>query len=182
MGSPFKRQKSAGMVFGNRMSAAEFRIVQLGAIPGKKKKGPAKPRPLPSPVDDIADLPAGPRVIVPFPPIQLSPNWRGHWKELANVTAAYRRECWALALQAKLAIPDYAADGGPLFVQIDFFPPNRANRDDDNVPASFKAGRDGIADALKTNDNRFRTTPVLHTEPRSCVVVTLVDPAEGELA
>lgn len=164
------------------MSAAEFRTVQLGAVPGKKKKRPAKPRPLPASIADITDLPAGSRVVVPFPPVELSPNWRGHWREKSNATANYRRTCWALALEAKLAIPDYAADGRKIVVQIDFFPPNRASRDDDNVPSSFKAGRDGIADALKTDDNRFRTIPILRTEPRSCVVFTLIDNPEGELA
>lgn len=163
-----------------------------GAIWGKpnggwgkpKKKGKAKapaPRPDPKPIDDIAGLPAGPRVILPFPPVELSPNWRGHWSKKSPVTKNYRRLCWALALEAKLKVPAYAGAYGPIHVQIDFFPPNRAARDDDNVPASFKAGRDGIADALRTDDARFVTTPILHDDPRSCVVVTLIPPP-GEAA
>lgn len=139
------------------------------------KKAPARPRPDPKPIDDITDLPAGPRVIVPFPPVELSPNWRGHWTVKTNATKNYRRTCWALALQAKLKIPAYAADGGRIHVRIDFFPPNNARRDDDNVPASFKAGRDGIADAMKCDDARFKTETVLRTEPRSCVVFTLIE-------
>jgi len=83
-------------------------------------------------------------------------------------------------------VPDYAADGGPITVRLDFFPPSRAKRDDDNVPASFKAGRDGVADALRCDDARFRTITVLHAEPRSCVVFSLIGPgqigAEGVLA
>lgn len=141
----------------------------------KTKRKPA-PRPDPKPIDDIDGLPDGPRVILPFPPVELSPNWRGHWSDKSPVTKTYRRLCWALALEAKLKVPDYAQADGPIFVQIDFFPPSRASRDDDNVPASFKAGRDGIADALRTDDARFRTTPILHTETRSCVVVTLIQP------
>jgi len=141
----------------------------------KKAKRPPTPRPDPKPVDDIPDLPAGPRVIVPFPPVELSPNWRGHWSKKSPVAKTYRRLCWALALEAKLKVPAYAAGGGKIAVRLDFFPPTRASRDDDNVPASFKAGRDGIADALKCDDARFQTTNVLHDEPRSCVVVTLID-------
>lgn len=37
-----------------------------------------------------------------------------------------------------------------------------------------------IRDALKCDDARFRTVPVLRAEPRACVVVTLVDPDQGE--
>ena len=156
-----------------------------GTKPKKAKRAP-KPRPDPKPVDDIADLPAGAdvlgRVIVPFPPVELSPNFRGHYMKISPVKKVYRRLCWALALEAKLKVPAYAGKDGKIAVRLDFFPPNRASRDDDNVPASFKAGRDGIADAMKCDDARFVTTNVQHTEPRSCVVVTLIVPhgAEGE--
>lgn len=141
--------------------------------PKKAARAP-RPRPDPKPIGDIADLPPGPRVIVPFPPVELSPNWRGHWSKVLKVKKAYRRLCWALALEAKLKVPSYAGKDSKIAVRLDFFPPDRASRDDDNVPASFKAGRDGIADALKCDDARFETTNVLRSEPRSCVVVTLV--------
>lgn len=142
---------------------------------GKAKRAP-RPRPDPKPIDDIVGLPAGPRVIVPFPAVELSPNWRGHWSKKSPIAAAYRKTCWALALEAKLKVPDYAGKDGKIYVQIDFFPPNRNSRDDDNVPASFKSGRDGVADAMRVDDARFVTTPVQHEEPRSCVVVTLITP------
>ena len=141
------------------------------------RKAPARPRPDPQPIDDIQGLPAGQRVVVPFPPVELSPNARGHWSKSSKVKKAYRRLCWALALEAKLKVPAYAGTDGKITVRLDFFPPDRSRRDDDNVPASFKSGRDGIADALKCDDARFQTTNVLHTEPRSCVVVTLVEGA-----
>ena len=149
-----------------------------------KPRRPPKLRPDPRPVDDIADLPAGDqvlgRVIVPFPPVQLSPNWRGHWAKKSPVAKAYRQMCWALALEAgfgRVTLP-----AGAVAVRLDFFPPDRQARDDDNVPASFKAGRDGIADALKCDDARFRTTTVLRSEPRSCVVVTLIASSAGVAA
>jgi crossover junction endodeoxyribonuclease RusA len=141
----------------------------------KPKKKPSRPRPDPKPIDDITDLPAGQRVIVPFPPVELSPNWRGHYQPRARAAKVYRNACWALALQAKLKVPDYAQDGRKIRIRIDFFPPSRASRDDDNVPASFKAGRDGIADAMKCDDARFKTENVLRDEPRSCVVFTILE-------
>lgn len=143
--------------------------------PAAKAKRAPRPRPDPKPVDDIAGLPAGPRVIVPFPPVEMSPNARGHWSKKSKPAKDYRRLCWALALEAKLKVPAYAGTDGKIAVRLDFFPPDRARRDDDNVPASFKAGRDGIADALKCDDARFQTTNVFHDEPRSCVVVTLIE-------
>lgn len=164
---------------GGRITAAEYRVGAAGpeqiAPATKKVKRTRRPRPDPKPIDDIQGLPAGPRVIVPFPPVELSPNWRGHWSKKSPVTKAYRRLCWALALEAGLKVPAYAAGGDQIAVRLDFFPPDRNSRDDDNIPASFKAGRDGIADALKCDDARFQTTPILHSEPRSCVVVTLID-------
>lgn len=144
----------------------------------KKRKAP-KPRPAPKPIDDIVGLPAGPRVILPFPPVELSPNWRGHWRPKSTATKNYRRDCWALALGAKLKVPEYAGADGLIFIRLDFFPPSLRQLDDDNAPAAFKAGRDGIADALKVDDKRFKTDPHLHTEPRSCVVVTLINPPKG---
>lgn len=134
-----------------------------------------KPRPEPKPLDGVV-LPDGAlgKVVVPFPPVELSPNFRGHWSKVSKVKKAYRRLCWALALSAKLKVPAYAGKDGTVFVRLDFFPPTRASRDDDNTPASFKAGRDGIADALKCDDARFRTTNVMREEPLSCVVVTLI--------
>ena len=161
----------------------------------KRARARSRPRPAPRGVDDLpgliaADLTAGQsivgQVILPFPPVELSPNWRGHWSTHTSAAREYRRMCWALALEAKLRVPDYAGADGVIHIRLDFFPPSRARRDDDNVPASFKAGRDGVADALRCDDARFRTITVLHAEPRSCVVFSLIGPgqigAEGVMA
>ncbi len=146
----------------------------------KRSGSNAKPRPDPLPIDDIASLPSGPdilgRVIVPFPPAALSPNARGHWSKKARAAKPYRYWCMVMALKARLKVPAYAGTDGKIAVRLDFFPPDRTSRDDDNVYGSFKAGRDGIADAMKCDDGRFQTTNVLHDEPRSCVVVTLIAP------
>lgn len=152
---------------------------------GKRARKPAVKAPaLPRPVDDI-DLPAGPqvlgRVICPYPPAILNPNNRAHWSKKRPVAKAYRRECWAVALAAGLhlkTLPD-----GKIRVRLDFFPPDAARRDDDNAAASFKAGRDGIADAMKVDDSRFATSPEFHPEARACVVVTIMasDAQAGDL-
>lgn len=144
----------------------------------KKKRTAAKPRPAPKPIDDIPGMPRGQQIVCGWPPVELSPNARVHWSVERRVAAAYHRDCWALALAAKIHIP---ADG-PIRLQLDFFPPDRRRRDDDNPEAAFKHGRDGIAAALKVDDSRFRiVAKVWHEEPRACVVVTVLD-QEGVLA
>jgi crossover junction endodeoxyribonuclease RusA len=167
-----------------RKSAAIWGVNSKGAAKATKRaRRRSRPRPGPGRLDDIAGLiPASEtlgQVILPVPPVELSPNWRGHWSAHSAAVREYRRACWALALEAKLRVPDYAGAGALIYIKLDFFPPNRAARDDDNVPASFKAGRDGVADALACDDARFRTITQMHEEPRSCVVFSLIQPPEG---
>lgn len=115
--------------------------------------------------------PAGQRVICDWPPNILSVNSRAHWSKSAGPRKAYRQACWALALQAKLVVP---ADG-PISVRLDMFPPTRGN-DDDNAEGRFKAGRDGIAEALRVDDNRFKVAAHLHpSRPLGCMVFTILE-------
>lgn len=90
---------------------------------------------------------------LPWPPKELSPNARKHWSVVARHKKLYRHTCWALTLAARPRI-DWV---GPVYLWIELIPPDRRHRDDDNMVAAFKAARDGIADALGINDNRFRT-------------------------
>lgn len=92
-------------------------------------------------------------ICLPWPPKELSPNARIHWAKKAKITKAYRAAAHALTKQAGLVAPD---DGRILLV-LEFVPPDRRHRDDDGCLASFKAGRDGIADALRIDDKRFVT-------------------------
>ncbi len=96
------------------------------------------------------------RITLPWPPKDLSPNARVHWSKKSKAAKAYRKACWALCKEAGLMSP---AHDGPLHLWLDFYPPCNRKHDDDNLTASFKAGRDGIADALGVDDNRF----VCHT-------------------
>lgn len=40
-------------------------------------------------------------------------------------------------------------------LSLTFCPPDRRKRDDDNLVAAFKAGRDGIAQAMGIDDHRL---------------------------
>lgn len=96
-----------------------------------------------------------------FPPKELNPNRRLHWAAKAKFAKAYRLECFIIAREAKAAV-DWDGD---IHLFIDFWPPDKRARDDDNTAASFKSGRDGLADALGVDDVRFRTHPYLHRMP-----------------
>ena len=57
-----------------------------------------------------------------------------------------------------------ASQYGPLqataaTVRVTFSPPGNYGYDDDNLMASIKAYRDGIADGLRVNDRIFRMGP-----------------------
>ena len=111
------------------------------------------------------------RVTFPFPPKELSPNSRLHWAKRAKAVKSYRQECMIIARNAGLRV-DWP---GQVHLWVTFFRPNRRRYDDDGLFSRFKAGRDGIADALGIDDNRFLYRPYLHDEvrPGGEVVVAL---------
>ena len=102
--------------------------------------------------------------MLPWPPADLSPNKRLHWARRAKAAKAYRESCYWLTVSA-------IADGltvnweGDIHLWLTFVPPDRRTRDDDNMIASFKSGRDGVAQALDVNDKRFRLHPWVSDQP-----------------
>lgn len=88
--------------------------------------------------------------LLPWPPRELSPNARKHHQAVVKIKKAYRYECCTIARQQEPKVKD-----GKLHLFITFFPPDRRRRDDDNCIASFKSGRDGLADALGIDDSLF---------------------------
>jgi len=55
-------------------------------------------------------------------------------------------------MQAKWVLPEE----GKIRLEIEFYPPDKRKRDQDNMIGSFKAGQDGLADAWNINDNRIK--------------------------
>jgi len=110
-------------------------------------------------------------VVLPWPPKALSPNARVHWAVKSKAAAAYKAACWALCKQAGMVAPPHKK----IALWLDFVPPNRRRRDDDNLVASFKSGRDGLADALGIDDKRFRTFPFVSDDIGGFVRVRLTD-------
>jgi len=104
---------------------------------------------------------------LPWPDRVLHPNARPHWRVLAQARKVARASACVLARAAGFdrewakSLPE-----GRLHLWIDFYPPDKRRRDDDGLLAAFKASRDGIADALGIDDNRFRSRPFLRDEVR----------------
>ena len=103
---------------------------------------------------------AGNVVTLPWPPKGLSPNARTHWRAKAPIAKAYKQACWALTLEAGVVVPD----SPKLALWLDFVPPDKRHRDDDNIIAAFKSGRDGVALALGIDDKRFRCYPYVRDD------------------
>lgn len=106
----------------------------------------------------------------PWPPKPLWSNDRSpRWKK-AKATQVYRQTCFALALEQSVHKRKWPA--GTINVHLTFHP--MGEPDDDNLEAAFKAGRDGIADAMKVNDKNFKVTREIgHKVKGGCVVVRI---------
>jgi crossover junction endodeoxyribonuclease RusA len=90
---------------------------------------------------------------LPWPPADLLPNKRLHWTKKSKAAKQYRAACYYTAVQQRAAPWLFEGD---IDLDLEFFPPDRRKRDDDGMIAAFKSGRDGLADALKIDDNRFK--------------------------
>jgi len=106
---------------------------------------------------------------LPWPPKGLSPNPRLHWAAKSKLTKAYKEVCWALCKQAGMVAPDSQR----IALWLDVYPPDRRARDDDNIIASFKAGRDGLALALGIDDKRFVLRPFVKDQIGGFIKVRL---------
>lgn len=86
---------------------------------------------------------------LPWPPKELTPNARrrNHWRVTQRHAKQYRADC-AWIVKANRA-------RGTL-LSVTFRPPDKRRRDDDGMIGAFKAGRDGVADALGCDDHGFR--------------------------
>ena len=93
-------------------------------------------------------------IIFPFPPPILFPNHKSHWAVKARAVKSYRAN---IAWITRASV-DWIDGKGDIPILLVFCPPDRRRRDRDGLLSSFKAGLDGIADALQVDDYRFRPT------------------------
>lgn len=99
-------------------------------------------------------------ISLPWPDPRLTPNSkrRKHWRSYQGVIRDARALAWGITLEAvPVALREaLAASDGHIPMTITFYPPDRRHRDDDGMIGAFKHARDGIADALKVDDRRFK--------------------------
>ena len=91
------------------------------------------------------------RIVLPWPPSELSPNKRQHWAQLAKAKKLYRAVC---ATQARLQGLDHMAVSA-VHLKLTFTPPTRRRFDLDNLLARMKSGLDGLADVIGVDDSRW---------------------------
>lgn len=103
-------------------------------------------------------------VVLSWPARVLHPNARPHWAVKAKAAKKARNQGKLAALECgwnRMQLPD-----GRLHLWIDFYPPDHRRRDDDGLLTCMKPYRDGLADALGIDDNRFVSHPYVHEEVR----------------
>lgn len=91
---------------------------------------------------------------LPWPDKALSPNARVHWSRRAKAVKAARKLAFLMIRQAHAVLK--VPDGALIDLEFVFVPPDRRRYDDDGLAARMKSARDGIADFLQVDDNRFR--------------------------
>lgn len=91
------------------------------------------------------------KVLLPWPPRELSPNARVHWARKAKIAKAYRGQAWALAVDA-WGFRQWVDSAS---FAITFNPPDNRARDLDNMLASMKSALDGIARAIGVDDSKW---------------------------
>lgn len=100
-----------------------------------------------------------------WPAKALSPNFRSrsHWPR-TNALAKAKKESF-YATKSAMVGPKLWFDEDRIPLIITAYPPDKHARDDDNLIASLKGHRDGIAKALGIDDQRFDQHPILWGEP-----------------
>ncbi len=97
-------------------------------------------------------------IILDFPPSELNPNARLHWSKKSRIAKRYRELCHIKTLACINATDrnQLQAHKGRFEFIVTFHKKSKRKHDDDNIFGAFKSGRDGIADALRIDDGRFK--------------------------
>ena len=94
-------------------------------------------------------------ILLPWPNHKLSSNARYDLRALTAIRRQAKQDGYYAALEAGLSLP-----AAQLEMRWKFYPPDRRQRDDDNLLTSCKPFRDGIFLALKLDDHLVRRTVI----------------------
>lgn len=116
-----------------------------------------------------------------WPDHDLSPNARVFWAKKARVAKCARGEAYIVTRAAlgRRSLKSRFRSIDRVGIKFFFTPPDRRGRDDDNLIASMKPYRDGIAEALGVDDVIFHTDGAEITRPRRPAFVTVVVTIQG---
>ena len=97
------------------------------------------------------------KITLPYPHPYLNPNSKKHWA----VKSKYQKASKNIANYCTLEVLNMSDKASyqkkeTLILTVDFYPPDRRRRDQDNMIASMKHAFDGIALALGVDDSIFR--------------------------
>ena len=108
-----------------------------------------------------------------YPPADLWPNGRPNRHAKTRKTKSYRALCAGLAQEQSVHMRKWPT--GDILVHLTFHPKKGGRPDDDNLEAAFKAGRDGIADAMGVDDGNFVVTREIGASVQGgCVLVQII--------
>lgn len=105
----------------------------------------------------------------PWPAKELSPNARVHWSKKHKASKRLRTESYIITNASNMKI-DWEGD---IHLWIDFYPPDKRHRDQDNMISACKSMLDGMADALGVNDKRFRLHPFVKDQTGGFVTIKI---------
>jgi crossover junction endodeoxyribonuclease RusA len=94
-------------------------------------------------------------VELPFPDRHLMPNARIYHKAKAEYAKTARGTAKYTAYNARPSWDYTFPKGERIPVMLKFYPPDRRERDLDNLLAAMKSSLDGVCDALDINDRMF---------------------------
>ncbi len=91
---------------------------------------------------------------LPWPPKELTPNFKRskHWSRYQPQIKAYR----TLARDKGLEHGLHKDKDPKAVLTFEFYPPCYRHRDLHNMPETMKAGIDGLADSMGTDDHQFK--------------------------
>lgn len=95
------------------------------------------------------------KLILAYPPKELSPNSRGHWGERIKPKNDTKTSAWAAA---RARIKEKPA--APVTMIFNYYPPKA--QDQDNALARSKAIIDGLSLAWGVDDKHFLIIPLVH--------------------
>jgi len=100
------------------------------------------------------------KLVLPLPPSSLSPNKRNHWAVTSKAKKLEREQAHALTLEWLASVRTTSELAAGTHLLITYHLPGNRKRDADNLLAASKAALDGMADALRVNDNTFNPITV----------------------